>query len=545
MMESSSCAFTHGLMMDTPLQLRDIAWRAENLFGDKEIVTRTETGYHRYTYVDCMVRARRLASAMIQLGVGPGERVGTFAWNDYRHYEAYFAVPCMGSVLHTINIRLQVEQIASIVNHADDRVLLVAPDLLPTIEAVRDLIPGVKAFVVLGDFIPDTTLGSVYAYESLLEQAEDNYQFPSLDETAALGLCYTSATTGDPKGVLYSHRSTWLHSMAIGLADTYAIRENMTICPISPMFHALSWDVPYAAAMHGAKLVLPGPHPGPADLLELLSRERVTAACAAVTVGIQMRDTLLASRGDYNLDAFKVFLLGGQAPPRAIMEWYQDELGVYVPQAWGSTETNPIVCWDFLKSKFDDADTDLHYEMRSKQGIPMPGIEVRAVDEDGNLVPWDGKTVGELQVRGPWVCSAYFNDVKRSMESFTDGWFRIGDMGTIDADGYVRLVDRTKDLIKSGGEWISSVDLENALMGHPAVSEAAVVAIPDEKWLERPLALVVPVTPDNPPSSDDLESHLRTKVAKWWIPDRFVMVDAIPKTAIGKFDKKLMREQFS
>lgn len=544
-MASLSSVGIPGLMMNSPLSLQNIAWRAENLFGDKEVVSRTETGCHRYTYADVMARARRLAGALSALGVQPGERVGTFAWNDHRHYEAYFAVPCMGAVLHTINVRLHPEQIAFIINHAEDTVLLVAPDLLATLEALKDKIAGVKAFVVLGDTVPETTLDNVHAYESLLAEAPARFEYPRLDENTASGLCYTSATTGDPKGVLYSHRSTWLHTMSIGLADTFAIRERMTVSPISPMFHAQSWGVPYAAAMFGAKLVLPGPHPTPTDLLELFSEEKVNAACGAVTVGIQMKDVLLASPKDrYDLSAFSVFLLGGQAPPRSIMEWWSENHDVHVPQAWGSTETNPIVSWDFLKSKFDDADADLHYEMRTKQGIPMPGIEVRSVDEDGNPVAWDGKTVGELQLRGPWVCSAYFNDDRRSAESFTDGWFRIGDVGTIDADGYVRLVDRTKDLIKSGGEWISSVDLENALMGHPEVSEAAVIGVPDDRWLERPLALVVPVSPESPPTSTDLERHLLIKVAKWWVPDRFVMVDEVPKTAVGKFDKKLMRSRF-
>jgi len=537
----------NGLMMDRPLLLKTLLWRAERVFGDQEVVSRLEGGHrHRYTYGEYAARVRRLAMALEELGVERGDRVGTLAWNSHRHFEAYFAVPCMGAVLHTINLRLFPDQIAHIINHADDRVLLVDPDLVPLVEDLRDQIPGVRAFVVLADEVPPTRLAPVHAYEDLLAAARPDYAFPDLDENTACGMCYTSATTGDPKGVVYSHRSTFLHTLVLGLHGNFGVREDMTLMPISPMFHVNSWGTPFAAAMQGTKLVFPGPRPDARVYVELVEAERVTHAVGAVTVGIQLRDYLQSCPGRHDLSSLQVLWLGGQAPPRGLMEWFGERHGVYVPQGWGSTECSPLLTFTSLKRKVAERpDVDLHYQVREKQGIPLPGVEIRVVDEAGHDLPWDGHSAGELWVRAPWVARAYYRDPQRSAESFTAGWFRIGDVGTIDPDGYVRLVDRTKDLIKSGGEWISSVDLENALMAHPGIAEATVIAARHDKWLERPVACVVAVDPEDPPAKEELRAFLARRFAKWWLPDDYVFLAEIPKTGVGKFDKKQLRRQLA
>lgn len=536
-----------GLMMDRPLLLKTLLWRAERVFGDQEIVSRVEgEGRHRYTYAEYGKRVRRLAGALEGLGVGPGDRVGTLAWNTHRHFEAYFAVPCMGAVLHTINLRLFPDQIAHIINHADDRVLLLDPDLVPLVESLQEKIPGVRAFVVLSGDVPPTRLAPVHAYEQLVEEASPEYAFPDFDENTACGMCYTSATTGDPKGVVYSHRSTFLHTLTLCLHGNFGVREDMTLMPISPMFHVNSWGTPYAAAMQGTRLVLPGPRPDARVYVELIEAERVTHTVGAVTVGIQLRDYLQSSSEAHDLSSLQVLWLGGQAPPRGLMEWFEQRYGIYVSQGWGSTECSPLVTFTYLKRKFlPHASEDRGYEVRSKQGVPLPGVEIRVIDEQGHDLPWDGESVGEFLVRAPWVASAYYRDPQRSKESFSEGWFHIGDVGTIDPDGYVRLMDRTKDLVKSGGEWISSVDLENALMAHPGVAEAVVVGVPHEKWLERPLACVVPADRHRPPSSDELRAFLTERFAKWWVPDDFVYLEEIPKTGVGKFDKKRLRQEFA
>jgi len=533
-----------GLMMDRPLLLKTLLWRAEHVFGDQEVVSRLSGGaLHRYSYADYAERVRRLASGLAGLGIGPGDRVGTLAWNTHRHFEAYFAVPSMGAVLHTINLRLFPEQIAYIINHAGDRVLLLDPDLVPLVEDLRERIPAVEAFVVMADEVPETQLPATHAYEQLLATASPHFEFPDFDENTACGMCFTSATTGEPKGVVYSHRSTVLHTLVLGLHGNFGVREDMTLLPISPMFHVNSWGTPYAAAMQGTKLVFPGPRPEARTYVDLIEQERVTHAVGAVTVGIQIRDFLMSSDQHRDLSSLKVLWLGGQAPPRALIEWF-DRRGVEVPQGWGSTECSPLVTFNFLKRKYGGADPDHRYELRTKQGLPLPGAEIRVVDDRRHDLPWDGESVGELLVRAPWVASAYYQDPERTKESFVDGWFRTGDMGTIDPEGYVRLVDRTKDLIKSGGEWISSLDLENALMAHPGVSEATVIAVPHEKWLERPLAFVVPADPFHRPSKDELREYLAGRFAKWWLPDDYVFLDEIPKTGVGKFDKKRLRQHY-
>ncbi|MBE3559809.1 MAG: long-chain fatty acid--CoA ligase [Ktedonobacteraceae bacterium] len=528
-------------MMDCPLLLKTLLWRAEHVFSEKEIVTWTQQGIHRYTYHDYAGRVRRLANALTALGIRQGDRVGTLAWNTYRHFEAYFAIPCMGAVLHTINLRLFPEQIAWIINHASDRILLIDADQLPLIERIRSEIPHVEAVVVFADQLPPTGLDHVYAYEELLAQHAPHYEFPELDENAAAGMCYTSATTGDPKGVLYSQRSLVLHSLVLGMYNNLGVREEMILLPAVPMFHVNSWGLPYAAAMQGTRLVLPGVRPTSQTIAELIEREHVTHAVGAVTVGIQLREFLESSARQYDLRSLQILWLGGQAPPRGLMEWWEQHYGVYVPQAWGMTEASPLATFTHVKDRFHQQGREAVYDVRTSQGLPLPLVEIKVADPLGNALPWDGKSVGEFMLRSPWVASAYYNDPERTKQGFLDGWFRTGDVGTINADGYTRLVDRTKDLIKSGGEWISSVDLENALMAHPQVVEAAVIAVPDPKWLERPAAYIVPRSKNDPPSPADLTAFLAQKFPKWWLPDEYIVIDELPKTGVGKFDKKRLR----
>jgi fatty-acyl-CoA synthase len=527
------------LMMDRPLLISQLLRRGEQVFGKKEIVTRLDGGYHRETYAGLGVRARKLAQALARLGVASGDRVGTLAWNTSQHYEAYFGVPCMGAVLHTINLRLFPEQIAYVINHAGDSVLLVDRDQLPVVEGIAQQLTGVRAYVVLGDGpVPDTSLTPAFGYEELLRAEDGELGWPEFDENTAAAMCYTSATTGAPKGVVYSHRSVVLHSLNLALHGSIGVREEATFLPISPMFHANSWGIPHAAAMQGATLVLPGPHPTPADYLDAIEREGVTHAVAAVSVGVMLRDALEVR--DRDLSRLQVLWLGGQAPPLGLIRWFRDRHGVEVPQGWGMTEASPLATFTAVTSRIRDAGQQAVDDTLVKQGLPLPGVEVRLADEEGAPLPWDGETVGEFWLRGPTVASAYYDDL-RTADSFTDGWFHTGDVGVIDPDGYLQLTDRAKDLIKSGGEWISSVELENALMSHPDVVEAAVVAVPDERWLERPLACVVT---RGPVTADELRAHLAQRFAKWQLPDEFLVVSEIPKTGVGKSDKKALRARF-
>lgn len=531
-------------MMDWPLTLHHFLDRAARLFPRKEIATRTAAGMHRYTYADFHRRVHRLAHALTRLGIGRGDRVATFAWNTYRHLEIYFAAPCMGAVLHTLNIRLAPDQLIYIINHAEDRVIFVDASLVPLLERIRDQIPTVKAFVIMSDTGPvQTSLSPALDYEALLaESPEAPYPWPRLDENAAAGMCYTSGTTGNPKGVVYSHRAIFLHSMALCLADTFGICERDVLMPVVPMFHANAWGMPFAGVMVGAKLVFPGPHLQPRDIAELIQNERVTVTAGVPTIWIGLY--ALLERERYDLSSLRVMPVGGSAMPRALIEAFEKRFGIRIAHAWGMTEMTPLGTVANLKSYMESWPDEERFAVRAKQGMPVVGVEIRAVDEQGREVPWDGKTMGELQVRGPWVIRAYYND-PRTAEAFQDGWFRTGDVVTIDPEGYIQIVDRTKDLIKSGGEWISSVDLENALMAHPKVLEAAVIAVPHPKWQERPLAVVVP----RPEFKEDLTKEellefLRPRFAKWWLPDDIVFVEAIPKTSVGKFDKKVLREQF-
>lgn len=530
-----------GLMMDYPLTLRPILERAYRYYPRRQISSRVGASMHRYTYADLYGRAGQLANALKRLGVQPGDRVATLAWNSYRHLELYFGVPCMGAVCHTLNLRLPPDQLIYIINHAADKIICIDQSLLPLLEKIAEHLKTVEHIIVLADSPIQTSLENALGYEELLAAETPDFAWPDLDENTAAAMCYTSGTTGNPKGVLYSHRSMVLHAMAACMTDGIGISEKDTAMPVVPMFHVLAWGLPYAATLAGCQQVFPGPHLQPRDLAELLQNERVTLTAGVPTIWLGLFGLLQNER--YDLSSVRVMIVGGSAAPRSLIEDYEKKLGLKICHAWGMTETSPIGTICNLKREMLDWPEEERFAVRAKQGLASAGVELRAVDESGQEVPWDGKSFGELQIRGPWVIRSYYND-ERSAGSFVNGWFRTGDVVTIDAEGYIQIVDRTKDLVKSGGEWISTVDLENALMGHPGVMEATVIAVPHPKWQERPLALVVPRPNVTPPAKDELFEMLGKSFAKWQIPDDILFVEAIPKTSVGKFDKKVIREQY-
>jgi fatty-acyl-CoA synthase len=532
-----------GQMMDYQLTLQPLLDRARRLFAKKEIVTKAGPGLERYTYGDMADRVGRLANALDKLGVRRGDRVATFAWNNSRHLELYFAVPCMGAVLHPLNLRLPGDQLAYIVAHADDQVLFVDPSLLPAVEKLAPHLKSVKHFVVMAPTVPpDTKLSPVVAYEDLIQNSSPDYPWPHLDENEAAGMCYSSGTTGNPKGVVYSHRALYLHSLGLSMADSFGLSERDTFMPVVPMFHVMAWGTPFACTMLGVKLVMPGPHLTPRDLAELVQAEKVTLTAGVPTLWLGLLALLDKER--YDLSSLRGMIVGGAAAPQSMIEAYEKKHGLTVMHAWGMTEMTPLGTVSRLKSYQLDLPEAERFAIRAKQGTSVPGVEIRAVDEEGKEVAWDGKAFGELQVRGPWIVSSYYND-ERSAEAFMDGWFRTGDVVTIDAEGFVQIVDRTKDLVKSGGEWISSQDLENAIMAHPKVLEAAVIAVPHPKWQERPLACVVP-KPDYKDNltKEEIYEHLRPRFDKLYLPDDIVFIEAVPKTSVGKFDKKVLRQTY-
>jgi fatty-acyl-CoA synthase len=532
-------------MMQVPLTLHSFLERAETLFPKKEIVSRTASGIFRYTYAEYAKRTRRLSSALESLGVRRGDRVATFAWNHHRHLEAYFAIPLMGAILHTVNIRLSVEHIAYIINHAEDKIVLLDEDLIPLMEKVQPHLKTVEAFIIMSDRIelPDTSLKPVYSYEQLLASGNPEYEYPrDIDENDPMGMCYTSATTGNPKGVVYSHRGTYLHSMALGLADTVAISERDTCLPIVPMFHVNAWGMPFAAVWFGSKQVLPGPAPTPEILLELIQNEKVTISAGVPTVWLGVSKVL--EQKQYDLSSIRALLCGGSAAPKALIHTFEAKYKIPFMHAYGMTETSPLTLVSRLKSYQEDLSLEEKLEIRSKQGVLVPGLEMKIMGQNGE-VKWDGEEMGELWIRGPWIADSYYND-ERSRESFVDGWLHTGDIAVVDEEGFVKLVDRTKDLVKSGGEWISTVELENALMAHPAVFEASVVGIPHPKWQERPIACVV-LKPEyrEKVTKQELLDFLSGQFAKWWIPDDVLFLDEIPKTSVGKFLKRALRDKLS
>jgi fatty-acyl-CoA synthase len=528
----------HGLMMDWPLTLTHFLHRARRLHGAKRIVTRTTDGAHRTTYADWTARVERLASALARLGVKPGDRVATLAWNSHRHFEVYFAAPCMGAVLHTVNFRLFPEQIVHVMNHAEDRVVFVDASVWPLFEQLRPHLKTVRHVVFMDDVGGGAVPADTVEYETLLATGEARYAWPTLDERAAAGLCYTSGTTGHPKGCLYTHRALVLHTLGVG-SCRLDLTDHDTVLSIVPMFHVNAWGLPFGAAMMGYNLVFPGRFMLPDDLAALIESERVTYVGGVPTIVGGIYQALKARPRD--VSSVRLITIGGSAMSRGLFEGFRRDFGIELVQGWGMTETSPVGTISALKADMADWPEEAQVAVRLKQGLPLPLVELRIVDEAGAELPWDGEAVGDLQVRGPWVIREYYREPD-SAASFQDGWFRTGDVATIDPEGYVHLVDRAKDLVKSGGEWISSVDLENVIMGHPGVAEAAVIAVAHPKWAERPLACLVPKA--EPLTRDQLAEYLRGKVADWWIPDDVVCLEALPKTSVGKFDKKTLRARF-
>src|SRR5579859_3829302 len=512
-----------GTMMDFPLTLQHIFNRGTRLFPDREIVTGGLGAQHRYTYKDFARRVHRLASAFQKLGLRPGERVGTFGWNHYRHLEMYFAVPMQGAVLHTLNIRLFHDQLTYIVNHAEDRFIVVDRSLLPILQQLASTFETVEKVIVVDDG-GDCEVGpDSLDYEAFLATGDADFEFPSVEENSAAMMCYTSGTTGNPKGVAYSHRALTLHSFGACVADSLAVSQRDTVLAVVPMFHANAWGLPYAATFVGAKQVFPGNSMAADRVLQLMQDERVTLGAGVPTIWIGALPLLQA--GKFDLSTVTRIACGGSAAPRALIEAYQ-KLGLNILHAWGMTEMSPLGTVAMPLRELDSADPATQMDFKARQGVPVPGVEARALDGDGNEVPWDGTTMGELVVRGPWVAASYYKD-ERSGASFTsDGWFRTGDIAVMHPNGYIEIADRSKDVIKSGGEWISSVALENALMAHPKVQEAAVIGVADEKWSERPLACVVPRTNfKGAIATEELTEFLAQQFAKWWLPEQYLFLD--------------------
>jgi fatty-acyl-CoA synthase len=518
-----------GLMMDRPLLVKQIAERAATIFGAREVVARTQDGIERSTYAQVVERARRLASALTELGVKPGDRVASFAWNSIRHLELYLAVPSTGAVLHTLNVRLFEEDLRYITSHADDRIVFVDASLagaMPDFEATeREVV------------MPDGPGGREGAldYEELIAGGDPGFEFGEFDENTAAAMCYTSGTTGRPKGVLYSHRSIVLHTLGAGLPDSMGIREADSAMPVVPMFHAMAWGIPYVATMVGARQVLPGPDLSPGGLADLIAKERVTWTAGVPTIW----NGMLELDPPPDLSSLRELKAGGAAVPESLIRGFAERFGISLVQGWGMTETSPLASWS-APPRGTAPEEEVDWLVKS--GRVMPLVEVRVMGMDGNEQPWDGESVGELQLRGPWVTGAYLH-AENTAEKFDDGWLRTGDLGTVGPGGWIVVRDRLKDGIKSGGEWISTVELENVIAEHPAVVEATVVGVPDPKWDERPLACVS-LAEGAAVSSAELRDFLEGRVAHWWIPERWTFLDAIPKTSVGKYDKRAVRRLY-
>jgi fatty-acyl-CoA synthase len=526
-------------MMDFPLTLAHILKRAGQLFGASEVVSRLpDKSLHRHTYRDFHRRTQALGGALQAAGLQPGDRVATLMWNHYAHLEAYFAIPCAGFVLHTLNLRLHPDDIAYIAQHAGDRVLIVDDVLLPLYEKFRDKVKFERVIVVP---LSDAPVAAGYEdYEQVIEKAQPLTP-PQLDERAAAGMCYTSGTTGRPKGVVYSHRALVLHSMASAMGDTLGLKQADTLCPVVPMFHVNAWGLPFTGVMVGCKLVMPGPHLDAASLLDLYESECVTMTAGVPTIWMGILQALEKNPSQWKLTPGMRMVVGGAAASEAMIRAF-DRHNLRVLHAWGMTETTPLGTTAHLKHALQSLSEDAQYAYRLKQGLPAPFVEVRTMTDNGEA-PWDGATMGELQVRGPWIAAGYHELPAEADKWTADGWFRSGDVATIDAEGYVKITDRTKDLIKSGGEWISSLDLENALAAHPAVNEAAVIGVAHPRWDERPLAVIV-LKPGAWTDEKELREFLAPKLAKFWIPDAFVFVPEIPRTSTGKMLKAALRERF-
>jgi fatty-acyl-CoA synthase len=536
-------------MMDTPLTITHILKRARNFYPKNEIVSRLSDGIFRYTYKDMYDRTLRLASAMTDLGVERGDKVATLAWNDHRHLEAYFAMPVMGAIVHTVNMRLSPEHIIYILNHAQDKVLLFDESLLPIVEGVQAHLTTIKAFVMMTNKnqqeLPDTTVHPLYSYEELLANSNSDFTLPDdINENDPCGMCYTSATTGNPKGVVYTHRALFLHSMASGLADTLGLTERDVVLPFVPMFHVNAWGIPYSCTLFGSKQVLPGPAPTPQVLLELYEQEKVTVSAGVPTMWLGMLQILDHTPGKYDTSSIRGLISGGAAAPKGMIKAFKERHNLSILHAYGMTETTPLALASRLRPHLEATlSDDEKLDYAATQGLLVPGLEMKIVNEQGE-VAWDGKSMGELLFRGPWIAGEYYKD-ERTQGAFVDGWLHTGDVATINEEGYVRIVDRTKDLVKSGGEWISSVDIENTLMAHPAVLEAAVIGVAHPKWQERPLAFVVlKEAYKGKVTTEEILEFLTPQFAKWWIPDDVLFIDSIPKTTVGKFLKRSLREDY-
>jgi fatty-acyl-CoA synthase len=532
--------------MDFPLTLPTLLERAGKLFPRVEIVSRKpDRTIVRSCYGNFYRRARRLADALTKLGLQPGDRVASMMWNHAGHLEAFFGVPCAGGILHTLNLRLHPHEIAAIANHARDRFLLIDDVLLPVLEKFRADVPFEKIIVV--PYGCGTVPEGFLNYEELLENASDDFQYPALDENDGAAMCFTSGTTGCSKGVVYSHRALVLHSFACGLQEVFGLSMYDTVLPIAPMFHANAWGLPFSCAMLGARLVFPGPNVDPESVLDLMVAEKVTLACGVPTVWIAILEALEKNPQRWKFAAPIRVICGGTAPPLELIRRL-DDFGLHIKHLWGMTETTPIGTSGGLRPHMQDWPAEKKYEARAKQGWAAPFVEIRimhiAADGHQEEAPWDGVTSGEIEIRGPWIAASYYEAPDQAHRWTSDGWFRTGDVATMDEDGYVKIVDRAKDMVKSGGEWISSVDLENTLMGHPAVKEACVVGIPHPKWQERPLAAVV-LKDGAQTTPEELRAFLAKSFAKWQLPDAFVFIDAIPRTSVGKFKKLALREQFA
>jgi fatty-acyl-CoA synthase len=535
----------HGLMMDTPLTITSIMRHAERCHPDTQVVSVTlDAPMHRTTYGEVFRRARKLANALTRAGIRLGDRIGTLAWNDHRHLELYYGVSCMGAVLHTVNPRLFPEQVTYIVNHAHDRLMFVDPLIFPLVEKLKPHLPSLERVIVLTDdaHLPTTSLEGVVSYETFIAGEPEDFDWPVLDERTASSLCYTSGTTGHPKGVLFNHRSTVLHTYACGFKDTMNLGRQDTMLAVVPMFHANAWGLPYTCPMLGTRVVFPGPKMGDgATLTALIQSEKVTHAGGVPTIWQVLLNH--ARETGTVFESLQTVLVGGSACPLSIMEEFRERHGAHVIHAWGMTEMSPLGTVNTFPAGFDGWPKERQDAHRVKQGRPVYGVEMKIVDDEDRELPWDGKAAGILKVRGPWVCSDYFKLDEKSGAHAEPGWFATGDVANVSPDGTMQITDRAKDVIKSGGEWISSIDLENAATGHPKVLQAAVIGVKHPKWDERPLLVVVP-RPGETPTREEVLGFLEGKVAKWWLPDDMVVVEKIPLTATGKISKLELRKQF-
>ena len=527
---------------DFPLLMSTLYDHGVRHYPDQEIVSvGPDLAITRTTYGATDIRVRRLATALSErLGVSPGDAVGTFAFNNHRHHELYWATANTGVICHTLNLRLFPEQLDYVINHAGDRVVFVDANVAPLLAPIADQLKSVERFVVMGGDPAASGLPDAISYEDLIDGVAEHGAWPELDERSPLMLCYSSGTTGQPKGVAYTQRSTYLHTMS-NLAN-FPIAATDNVLPVVPMFHASAWGYPFQAVTMGAKLTYPGPDYSPEALVKLFLDETVTFSAGVPTVWLGIQQYLDANP-DIELPAMRAFLCGGSAVPRAMTEWYWQNRGIQVVQGWGMTETNPIASVALLNPTMEDWDFEQQLDIYETQGRIVPGLQYKIVDEMGEELPHDGEAFGELLIRGPWIAGEYYKD-ERTPQSFVDGWLRTGDVCKVSPDGYIRITDRAKDLIKSGGEWISSIDLENEIMAHPDVAEATVVGLKHVKWQERPVAFVV-AREDTKVSAEDITAHLEGRVATWWMPDQIVFLDELPKTGTGKFDKKVVRDQYS